>query len=316
MPGSKGVHVDQPLTNVSVAYIQEQTDFIASMAFPEINVRHKSDTYRQWSKGSFMRDEAKERAGCTESVGGTRSSTQSPYKCKVYAFHEDVCWQDIANADDGVNPEQEASRNVTQKMLIKRERQFALDYFKAGVWTTDYAVTTPWDNAAGTPIKDLRSQIRLVKKSTGFKPNRLVLDGDTFDALVDSADFLGRVNGGATVGQPAQVNQMLLANILGLDMVLVSEASYVTSKEGVSPEVGDSIMPNGALLLYAPDSPGMYTPSAGYTFNWAEYIGDNGQEISRFDMDHLKATRVEGEIAFDQNQVAADLGVFFTGVLT
>jgi hypothetical protein len=32
-------------------------------------------------------------------------------------------------------------------------------------------------------------------------------------------------------------------------------------------------------------------------------------------MDHLKSDRVEGEMAYDQKLVAADLGYFFNGIV-
>ena len=59
------------------------------------------------------------------------------------------------------------------------------------------------------------------------------------------------------------------------------------------------------------------TPSAGYIFNWTGYLsgGFGAMDIRKFRMEHLKSDRVEGELAYDLKQVAADLGYFFDGIV-
>jgi len=76
-PTSNDVHVDAILTNISVAYIQEQSAYIASQVFPIIPVEKQSDKYFTYAKGDWFRDEAQLRAPATESAGsGTRLQLQ------------------------------------------------------------------------------------------------------------------------------------------------------------------------------------------------------------------------------------------------
>ena len=74
---------------------------------------------------------------------------------------------------------------------------------------------------------------------------------------------------------------------------------------------------NSALLCYSAPNPGLLTPSAGYTFMWTGVSGGLGTTVgvSRFRMEELKADRVEGEIAFDNKVVGADLGYFWDGIV-
>ena len=46
-PTLQDVHVNRPLTNVSVAYLQEAAgvEFVADKAFPAVPVENKSDLY-------------------------------------------------------------------------------------------------------------------------------------------------------------------------------------------------------------------------------------------------------------------------------
>ncbi|NBO09074.1 MAG: hypothetical protein EBV30_06965, partial [Actinobacteria bacterium] len=65
-PTSGDVHVDAILTNISVAYIQEQAAYVASRIFPTVPVEKQSDKYFIYTKGDWFRDEAQLRAPATE----------------------------------------------------------------------------------------------------------------------------------------------------------------------------------------------------------------------------------------------------------
>ena len=68
-PTANDVHIDAILTNISVAYIQDQNAFVASKVFPTIPVEKQSDKYFVYTKGDWFRDEAQLRAPATESAG-------------------------------------------------------------------------------------------------------------------------------------------------------------------------------------------------------------------------------------------------------
>jgi hypothetical protein len=69
-PNINSVHVDAILTNISVAYLQNQDNFIADKVFPIIPVDKKSDKFFTYTKNDWFRDEAQRRAPGTESAGG------------------------------------------------------------------------------------------------------------------------------------------------------------------------------------------------------------------------------------------------------
>jgi hypothetical protein len=59
------------------------------------------------------------------------------------------------------------------------------------------------------------------------------------------------------------------------------------------------------------------TPAAGYTFSWTGFMGQGnafGFATKRFRMEHLEATRVEGQMAFDHKLVSADLGFLWNSI--
>ena len=68
-PTPNAVHVDAPLTQISVAFLQDANNFIAGQVFPTISVAKQSDRYYTYDRGFFNRDEMEVRAPGTESKG-------------------------------------------------------------------------------------------------------------------------------------------------------------------------------------------------------------------------------------------------------
>jgi hypothetical protein len=121
VPGD--VHVNTPLTNISIAFLQSAENFVATRVFPNIPVTKQGDRYYTFDRGEFNRDEAEERAPGTESAGGSYTLDNTPtYFANVYAFHKDIPDQVRANADAVLDPDREATEYVTHKALIKREK--------------------------------------------------------------------------------------------------------------------------------------------------------------------------------------------------
>lgn len=326
-PTRGDVHVNAPLTNISIAHIQDASHFIADRVFPNIPVSKQSDRYFTYDRGDFNRDEMKERAPGAESAGSGYDLDNTPtYYAPVFAYHKDVDDQIRANADSVLAPDRDATIFVTQKALIKRERTFAASALVTGVWdnekvgvNSDIILATEvliWNDDNSTPIEDVRSAKRAVLLNTGFEPNTLVLGTAVLDALVDHPDIIERIKFGQTPGAPAIANENTLAQLFSVDRVLVSKAIHNTAAKGAT-EVSAFIAGNHALLAYVAPTPGIMIPSAGYTFSWTGFMGASnaGHRIKRFRMEANSADRIEAEMAYDQNITGSDMAFFFLDVV-
>ena len=313
-PTPSDVHVNAPLTNISVAWIQDQSEFIADRVFPEVPVNKQSDRYFQYDKANWFRAKALKRAPSTESAGSGFPLDNTPhYFCDVYAFHMDVDDDTRANADAAIDVDRDATEFVSRDLVLKREITWAATYFASSTWTgsstgSDVTPSTLWDAAGSTPIEDLRTQLRSVKKNTGFRANKVTMGDPVWDTLQDHPDFLERIK----YTQVAIVSTGLLASVLGVDEVLVGGAVQNTAAEGAADALS-FLFDNDVLVSYAPARPGLMTPTAGYTFMWNGRVGGS-MRVLRFRMEHLKSDRIEGEMAYDQKLVAADMGAFLLNV--
>lgn len=323
-PTASDVHINTPLTNFGQRYLQSADAFIAMQAMPNLPVAKQSDLYYEFNRGDFLRDEAEERADNAESAGSGYRLSNDSYFAKVYAFHKDITDRQRANADSQVALDNSATIWVAQKMLIKRETLFNAVYMGAGKWSTDYtpAAADKWDIGTSDPVVQMRLAKRIVQGRTGYKPNKLIIARDAYDALLDNDAILSRIIGGATKEAPAYVMKQLLTQLFELDQILIQDAIINTAKADLSDANVDSIdflSSAQALLYYAPNSLSLDEPTAGVQFSWTGYTGatPSGFRASKFRMPpSVKTDRIEGEMAFDQKITGPDLGYMFNSVLT
>lgn len=322
-PTPGDLHVNALLTEMALNWMQEDTGWVADALFPMCPVQKMSDRYVVYSRADFYRDEALPRAPATESAGGGYTLDNTPtYSCLTHAFHKDVAEQDRANADVQVDPDEAAARYVTLKMQIARERKFAYAAHRAGVWGgTDQTGVAgvpaanqflQWNDAASTPITDLRAAIRAIAL-TGYRRNIVVSIGyDVWNVLQDHPDLLARIQYGGGPGNPSIVTPQMLAQVLGVQRVVVADAVYNAAIKGATEDL-QFIFGKTCLVAYVAPAPSRETPSAGYTFAWTGYLGGNayGIGISTLEAPLLKATRVEAEQAFDIKITANELGRYF-----
>lgn len=322
-PTGGDIHVNVPLTNISVAYMQSLDEFIADKVFPGIPVDHKSNLYYKYDKGAWFRANAEERAPSTESAGTGWTVTTDNYSCRVYAVHKDISDIDRSNQDSPViDLDRDATQIVTRDLLLGKELSWATKYFGTSAWTNTTQTGVPsgvttnqflqWNQTAATPIEDITAQKLKIAQATGYDPNKLVLGPFVYEKLRNHPEFTDRIK----YTQRGIITTDLIAAILNIDEVLVPHVVQNTAAEGASDSMS-FVYGYGALLLYAAPSAGILMPSAGYTFNWTGYLGASaaGTRMKRFRMEPIASDRVEGEIAYDQKMVGPDLGVYLASAV-
>jgi len=311
-PTTSDVHVDAVLTNMSIAYQQDADHFVAGKVFPTVPVQKQSDLYYTYTQADFFRDAVELRADGTESAGTGYGLSTDSYSALVYALHKDIGDQVRANSDAPLSPDQDATRFLTQQMLLRQEIDWASKYFQTSIWGTDSTPSTLWSAASGSdPIGDVQTGINTVLTNTGYKPNTMVMSYAVFSILKNHADIIDRYK----YTSSASITEELLASVLGVDRVLVMGGIKNSAAEGASAsyaQIGDK----DACLLYVAPNAGIMAPSAGYNFSWTGLAQSGGigtnTAISRFRMDALRADRIEIESAWSYKVVSSALGYFFS----
>lgn len=327
-PVGSDLHVNIPLTNVSIAYFQDASNFVADKVFPIVPVDKQSNLYNRYSKSQWRKTNAQKRAPGTETPGTGYDITRDQYYTEVYGIHKDVTDQDRAAADSEWAMDKDATNLVSHDLLLNREIAWQQAFFTTGVWGTDYTgvASAPsgnqfiqWDQSASDPIGQFAILQEQFIAQSGRKANKLVLGAHAYTALKNHPELIDRIK----YTQRGIVTTDLIATLLDVEQVLVSYASVANGPAMNGAVVDDANATysfiadtKSALLAFAPPAPSLLTPSAGYTFNWKGYVGGNAQgvKISRYRMEHLKVDRIEGEITYAHKVVCSDMGLFMHNV--
>jgi hypothetical protein len=317
------VHIDQPLSNLTLAYVQEQTNFIADKVFPTVGVQKQSDKYYIYDRANMNRaGDVQKLAPRTEVNRIGQSISNDSYFADVYGLGMDFDEQTLSNEDAMLDIRSAGATTLVNRLLIHREEQFAASFFAASIWGTDATPSNLWsDYTNSTPIRDVTTARRTMQlKSGGFKPNTMVIGKEVRDILINHPDILARLNGGATVTNTALITDAKLAEIFEVENFYVMEAVKNTGAEGLT-ESNAFIGGKNALLVHTPRTAGLMTPAAGLTFAWNNVPGVSnlGVTVESFSDDALKrqqvAEHIQVKMSYDMKVVGADLGYFFEAVI-
>lgn len=331
-PTQSDLHINGPLTNVAVRYGLNTSSFIADKVFPSVPVDKQSDDY--WIYGKFDWHKAgivQHRAPATEAAKAGWQVGTGSYHAKPYALAHDIDDQRRANADSNFKIDSDATRFVTNALLLQRELHWVDAFFKAGVWGKDWTGVASGENNTSTfrqfndfasdPVGFFEDLHIAFTEGSGQRMNKLVMGRRVLKALKNHPDILDRIKH----VERGQVTKDLLASLFEVDEIYVPDAVYATGPDKNDQATNDAgatmqfIVNSKAVLgVHAPAAPSTEVPSAGYTFKWTGYPGPGnkqGTTVRKFRMEHLRADRVEGEMSYDMKVVAADMGVFLASAV-
>lgn len=313
------------LTNMSMAYFQSNDMYVAKTMFPIVPVQLSSGMYYIFDKADLARDNVQRKPMNGRVAPAVFSNKTDSYACYVDQIITGI--DQIArlnyertNAPGSVDPRVAKTRYITEQMLIHQDIEFAKGFFKSGVWSNEWTgvdtTTTSgkqfikFNNSNGDPITffaDLMTEMQRVGRR---KPNRLGLGMDTFTSLRNHPAILERIKYGGSSANPALVNERVIAELLGIEKVVVFGSTY--NAAGMGEEDMQFICdPKAALLAYATNAPAIDEPSAGYTFTWDMLGNGSYMPVAQWEGEPGTHTEfIEGLMSLTMKKTADDLGVF------
>lgn len=321
----QAVHVDEFLTSFAINFAQEQ-NYLADKVFPVLDVEKQSDKYYVFDAAEENResnDLVTKLAPRTEPRKFEITQSQDNYFAEVYGAGFDIDTQTAANEDAVLRTRQRKARRLMNELLAKRDRDFISTYMTTGVWGADLAGTTDftkWSDAASTPIDDIMKwKEDFAVRNYGIKANKIVLTPDIKRVLMGNAQILGRINGGATVSNPAMINDSILAGVFEVESIVYADA--VTNRANVGEAENAGYMVEDQLLMvHTPSDVGMDTAASGMIFAWNSIPDVSwGITMESFTDDALArqqlAEVVHGKMAYDMKVTGSNLGTYVTDLI-
>ncbi len=326
-PTTSDVHVNRPLTGMSVAYMQKLSKFRADDVAPIMPVDKKSDAYFILTKNFWFQDKMRKRGVGARAIQAGYGVEQGSYLCDLWAFAKPIDDQVRANEDKPLDSDRNAMQFVTRMERMNREKSFKTACWGTSIWTTDWLGNTSesaygsgtllqWDDPDSTPIDDMSAILETGEKLTGFTYNLVTMGKEVWKALKTNPQILDRISGGSTNAAPAKVTRQLVAELFEVDEIIVLEAVENTALEG-STFVGAYIFGKQMLVSYRDATAGIETATACRTICWKQYAGTaNGTRILKWRDEPIHSDQVEVESAYVHKVIAPDLGLFVASLVS
>lgn len=318
---------NQYLSNMSMAYFHEG-EYAARRLFPLCPVQLSSGFYYTFSKADLARDNVQRKPLYGKVAPAIMGESDQSYHCKVdqvIAGIDQIATLNFtrSGAPGSADPRRARVRFIAEQMNIHQDRLFAEHFFKAGVWADEWTGDSTEDKANkkfikftdgnSNPIELFDELITRIKRNGRRTPNKLALGVDTFIGLKHNPFVMERIKYTGTSANPAVVNEQVLAQLFGLQEVVVLDTTYNAAGLEEDADMQFICDSKGALLCYATDNPQIDEPSAGYIFTW-DMLG-NGQYMSTTQYSADDATHtdyIEGLMSYDMHKCADDLAVYLT----
>ncbi len=303
-PTLSDLHVDQALTDFSVALFQQEGAYIARRASSEVMVAQRSNKYFVYGKNDLLRSDAEKRSKNTPSAVRNYTLSTSDYYCERYSIAVDVSEEDTANADAALDPEEDAARITVGDLRIRMDVDWGTAFFSTGVWATESTAT--WSGTTGDPIGDIATAVQTILQETGRRPNTLILGAESwYSGLWQNAAVVARLPNDA----PKIITADFIGAMFDFDNVLLAQGVQSTGDEGTT-GTPTFIHADHALVAYVDPNAGLREATAMKTFLWTGLVGgDGGIRTKRLEIpEDDKMPRVESDVAYDFKVISSDLG--------
>jgi hypothetical protein len=311
-------HIDTPLSNLSIAYMQDENSFVGGRLFPDLSVNKRSDVYYIFDKGDWFR-----------SPGSTlRAQKSSPkiiefavssntYYANNYALAGEISWEDRANADDVIELERSTVEHVTGVLMLDKEQRIASAVTSTSNVGSSVTLTgaDQWNDYGNSdPFQDINIGMRSVHGTTGKEANTIVMGREVFDVLVNHPDVLDRIK----YTQRGVVTADLLASLISADRPLnfyVGGAIQNTGTEGLTDSFS-YVWGKNVFIGHVAPNPGRRTASFGYSFRWRPAGFRDMSVLRKVDIKGNYADRLDVMYFADEKITGSDLSYLITSTVS
>lgn len=242
--GDTGLHVQQPLTDLVVAFQPDLNGFVRTKMFQRKVVPHLSDKIRRIVKDDLLRlyDAKAGSAGQATRVQ-YRIDSSLTFNATLYMLEAVVDDLDAMNADAALMHAQRQTMIANSALDLALER-VAIDKLRDTTQLTNNVTQSgaaQWDNytsPVSDPIIDLQNWITDVEaKSGGKKVNRVLMSRWVWNKLKNHPNVIDRFKANDTT-TGAILTHSWLASLLDVDpsAIIVTSATY-----------SDTTQPNAAV---------------------------------------------------------------------
>ncbi len=265
MLNKSGLYVSPLLTQISLAYKNEE--YIAEQILPVVTVQKDTAQIATYGMDNLAIVAALRAQGSGANEVNHSVTIGAHYILKDHALKEFVTKEEMDNADKPINPQQDAVENLTDRLLVIKEKELADSMANTAVVTqnTTLSGTSQWsDYDNSDPFANIKTAIQTVRTGSGKMPNTFVMSHEVMMTLMVHPAVIARLPSTITVNSDAVVTALQLA-FPGIKKVIVGSALYNSGPEGGTSALA-TIWGKHFWAMYIEPRPTLKSRSFGFTY--------------------------------------------------
>lgn len=310
MPQQNAVHIDQALTNLSIAYFNE--DYIALDILPAIPAAKRSDRYFVYGKEHLRIKESRVRPGAIADELDYTLST-SNFQAEKRARRHLVTDEEMQIADDPLDPQADATELVSENMLGVLELDSA-NLLTSSANLPNYTAlsgTSQWsDYVNSVPLTNIKTAKISVRLNALKRANFMMSPYDVSLTLAEHPSIKDLIK----YTDPNALTESGLPPVIRGLRVVEPGSAFDSSVEGraFNPT---TIWGHNVIIGYRAPAPGRKTMSLGYTFDVPDATtGVRGASTMTYRNEERHGLWVEVMRTYDQRIIAPGAGFLFQTV--
>lgn len=313
MPYRESVHIDRALSNFALQYSQEGI-WIADKVMPVKPVSKESDKYFQfYLKDVINIPNRTQRGDGTPATEVSYDLTSSTYQCEEYALKDKVTDRLRKNADEPLEPDFDATKTLTDLIMLDREKRVADIMFDTSSTFSSYtsALTggDQWDEySTSDPFSNVETAIDSVIQNSLKYPNTMIMGREVFRKIRHHPDILDRVKYHGGPAEPTKITTEHLAKAFDVEKCYVGYSVYNSANKGQTVSAS-YVWGKYVGVYYIAPSPGRKDITAAVTYRAQNY------QTRKWRDDEIKGDWIEVGLCDDEIVPAAGAGYVLSTVV-
>lgn len=250
-----------------------ERNLIGTLALPVVDVERPEGQYPKFQKqqSQLLKGSVKARAPYSGFARDTAAYVQDTYACIEYGVEQAVDDTIRLKNTQFFDAEVIATRLARRKLLLAHEVRAAAALFNTSNFTstnsgTAYTTANLATFDVGLDVDDAKD--RLTAKGESF--NTVVVPYQVATRLRASTKFQQRARGAGVSGDAIlNLDANAMADVFGVDRVLIGRAVYDSAAEGVA--FSSANIWSNSYIWVGNIGASILDGGAGYTLNWSQY---------------------------------------------
>lgn len=298
----------------------DRNGYVAQKVFPVIDVASQAGVYGIIPVEQLLQQRVTRRAPGSGYSRGSFTFTTATYACEEHGAEEPVDDRQAKMYREYFDAEQVATMRAFSSILRNAEQRVCDTVFNTTTYTGAALTTsigTKWNSYSNaTPLDNVLAARNKVYDNSGIWANALIVNQKVFYHLRRCEQVIDAIesNGAGQAAKQSDITADLVAQALGLDMVIVAGASRNSATEGATATPAQIWGDTLAMVCRVATTNDMQEPCIGRTFHWSEDGSSIGGTVESYRDEVVRSNIIRVRHDVDEVLLYTELGHLLSNI--